>query len=96
MHSAHAGEKLPIAKVPADEKFKPGQENGHAGQGTFYTLRYGPYLIGMNTTTDRTFPLRRPEGQALELVSNKTISLAAPVNVGPRSTVVLLLDAERK
>ena len=41
MHSAHAGEKLPIAKIPAGVKFKPGDERVYAGKAEFYTLRYG-------------------------------------------------------
>ena len=53
---------LPIAKMPPGVKFKPGDENIYAGKGTFYTLRYGPYLIGMNCTTDRTFELHVPGG----------------------------------
>jgi hypothetical protein len=57
LHSAHAGEKLPIAKIPDGIEFRPGNENVHAGKGQFYTLRYGPYTIGMNTTTNQTFEL---------------------------------------
>ncbi len=40
MHSALAGEKLPIAKIPEGVKFKPGDESVYAGKGGFYTLRY--------------------------------------------------------
>jgi hypothetical protein len=91
MHSAEAGEKLPIAQVPAGVTFKPGDENVYAGKGDFYTLRYGNYLIGMNLTTDKTFELKPPadETGAKELVSGKTVNLDAPLKVGPRSTVVL-------
>ena len=32
MHSAHAGEKLPIAKIPAGVKFKSGDESVYAGK----------------------------------------------------------------
>jgi hypothetical protein len=84
LHSAHAGEKLPIAKVPDGIAFKPGAENVYAGKGEFYTLRYGPYLIDMNTTKNKTFELRAPEG-AKELTTGHT------GNVGPRSTVVFYL-----
>jgi hypothetical protein len=92
LHSAHAGEKLPIAKVPGDVKFKPGDENVYAGKGEFYTLRYGNYLIGMNMTTDKTFELKVPDAvlkEPKELVSQKLLSQAAPVKVAPRSTMVL-------
>jgi len=87
------GEVLPIAKIPDGIAFKPGQESVYAGKGTFYALRYGPYLIGMNMTTDRTFELKRPDGvtEADELVTKTHISFAKPLKVGPRSTVVLWL-----
>ena len=93
LHSAFAGEKLPIAKIPAGLAFKPGQESIHAGKASFYQLRYGRYLIGMNTTKSQTFELKTPAGlaDAPELVSAKKTALTALVKVGPRSTVVLLL-----
>ena len=96
MHSAHAGEKLPIAKIPAAVKFKPGDESVYAGKAEFYTLRYGNYLIGMNTSTDKTFELKSPADatEAKELVSGKTVKLAAPLKVAPRSTIVLWLGAK--
>ena len=91
LHSAHAGEKLPIAKIPAGVKFKPGDENVYAGKANFYTLRYGNYLIGMNLTTDKTLELKTPIGvsEAKELVSGKIVKLDAPLKIAPRSTVVL-------
>lgn len=93
LHSAHAGEMLPIAKIPAGVTFKPGDESVYAGKGSFYTLRYGPYLIGMNLTTDKTFELATPAGTKAvpELVSGKSVVLGAPLKVVPRSTVVLYL-----
>jgi hypothetical protein len=93
LHSAEAGGKLPIARVPAGVKFKPGDENVYAGKGEFYSLCYGDYLVGMNLTTDKTFDLSPPPDvkQARELVSRNSLTLSAPVKVGPRSTVVLWL-----
>jgi hypothetical protein len=93
MHSAHAGEKLPVAKIPDGVKFKPGDESVYAGKAEFYALRYGNYLIGMNLTTDKTFELKPPVGarEAKELVSGKTVKLDAPLKVAPRSTVILWL-----
>jgi hypothetical protein len=92
-HSAHTGEKLPIAKIPVGIAFKPGQESIYAGKASFYLLRHGAWLIGMNTTKDKTFELPVPAGfaQAPEMISVKTVSLAAPQKVGPRGTVVLYL-----
>jgi hypothetical protein len=91
IHSALVGEKLPIVKIPGDVKFKPGDEIVYAGKGQLYTLRYGDYLIAMNTTTDKTFELKPPAGisKAKELVSQKLVKLDEAIVVGPRSTVVL-------
>lgn len=91
--SAHVGEELPIPRLPADAPLRPNQENPYAGRADFYQLRYGPYLIAMNTTKHKTFPLAVPPGvrQAPDLVSKKTLSLAEPLTVAPRSTVVLFL-----
>ena len=98
MHSAHAGEKLPIAKMPEAVKFKLGDENVYAGKADFYTLRYRDYLIGMNMTTGKTFELQPPTdmSEAMELVSRKTMNLDTPVKVAPRSTVVLWFGKTEK
>jgi hypothetical protein len=91
LHSAEAGEKLPVAKIPSEVKFRVGDESVYAGKAEFYSLRYGNYLIGMNLTTDKTFELKPPAeiGEARELISGKTLKLVAPLKVAPRSTVVL-------
>lgn len=93
LHSAHAGEKLPIPKIPTGVKFKPGDESPYAGKADFYRLRCGPYLIAMNTTKDKTFELNAPAGikQAPDLISGKTITLNGALKVRPLSTVVLYL-----
>lgn len=91
MHSANAGEKLPIAKVPAGVAFRPGDENPYAGRANFYVLQYGPYLIGMNSTSDRNYALIVPANfrSAKDLVSQSPVNGAGSLNVPPRSTVVL-------
>lgn len=89
--SAHAGEKQPIAKAPPGmPPFKPGQESPYAGRGDFYTLHYGPYLIGLNMSKDKTFNITLPAGRgsARELVSGRTTPDGATEKVGPRSTVI--------
>ena len=93
LHSAMAGETLPIAKIPDGLPFHPGDESPYAGRAEFYRLRYGPYLIGMNTTAGKTFELPVPAGttQAQELVSGKTVKLNQAMKVGPMSTVVLYM-----
>jgi hypothetical protein len=91
VHQAFAGEELPIAKAPEDVKSKPGEESYFAGKAEFYTLRFGPYLIGMNTTKDKTFDMTVPAGAqpARELVSKrKNVEPGSTQKVGPRSTVV--------
>lgn len=94
--SAHAGEVLPIAKIPDGIKFKPGDESVYAGKGDFYTLRYGPYLIAMNLTTDKTFDLAVPQSAApiRELVSKKSAPGGSVKRVGPRSTIVFYMGAQ--
>jgi hypothetical protein len=96
LHSAEAGEKLPIAKFPDGIPFKPGEESPYAGRGSFYQLQYGRYLIGMNFTRDKTYPLKLSDDQknmsAPELISNRTMALAKGVSVPPLSTVVLYLS----
>ena len=93
LHSAHAGEKLPIAKIPDGLQFRAGQESLYAGRALFYRLRYGDYLIGMNASRDKTYALAIPAG--VTTVTNLTTGIAAPiagpVKVGPMSTVVLYL-----
>jgi hypothetical protein len=95
LDSALEGEELPIPKMPADVPQVPGKDNPYAGRADFYQLRYGPYLIGMNTTADKTFELASPVGlkQAPDLVTGKTIPLDQPLKVEPRTTVVLFITA---
>lgn len=91
--SAHAGEKLKVARTPSGIEYKVGDENTFAGKGDFYTLQYGPYLIGMNCTTDQTFDLQIPNAisgkQVEELVSGHSFKAFGKVPVKPRSTVVI-------
>jgi hypothetical protein len=98
LHSAHAGEKLPIAKIPPGVAFKAGDESVYAGKGSFYTLRYGPYLIGMNCTKDKTFTLEVPasRAKAIDLVTNKPIAAGKPFSVKPQTTVVLHVGNQPK
>src|SRR5581483_3518129 len=95
LDSALAGEERPIPRVPADVPLQPGQESPYAGRADFYQLRYGPYLIAMNTTSDRTFEVTRPAGvaQAPDLVTGQVVDLGQPLRLAPRSTVVLFLGA---
>ena len=88
LQSTMEGQVLPIAKIPAGVSFKPGQESVYAGRGTFYTCRYGPYLIGMNATGDRTFDLKVPADlAAIDLSTGEPAS--GTIKVKPMTTVVL-------
>lgn len=90
IHSAHEGEVLPIAKIPDGISFKPGDENPYAGKADFYKMQYGNYIIGMNTTTDKTFELKVPEGKKIvELTNDKRIVKEKVLKVKPRSSIVL-------
>jgi hypothetical protein len=97
IHQAWAGETLPISKRPDDAKSpKYGDWGPFVGKAAFYSLQYGDYLIGLNTTEDQTYDLRVPDAEAhRELVSKKEIKATdGVVKVGPLSTVVLYLGKE--
>jgi hypothetical protein len=91
LHSAFAGETLPIAHIPQGEKFRPGDESPQAGRGSFYSLEYGAYLIGMNMTNTQTFALKIPRGRGpvQQLLAHSSRPFGgSTVQVGPSSTVV--------
>jgi hypothetical protein len=91
MYLAVAGQKQPIAKVPDDqEDFKPGHENMYAGKGNFYIMQYGSYLIAMNCTKDKSYPLEIPAKfkGTKNLVDDKKVELSQ-ITVKPMQTVVL-------
>ena len=94
LHQAWAGEVLPIAKRPDDAKSPAYGELGpFVGLASFYSLRYGDYLIGLNTTDSQAYTLAVPPGisSATDLVTGKSLDLGSGVPVGPRRTVVLHL-----
>lgn len=98
LHSAFAGEHLPVAKIPPGISFRPGEESVYAGKGSFYALRYGPYLIGMNCTKDKTFQLTIPATSLslADLVSRKPVVAGRPLDVMPMTTVVVRVGDEGK
>jgi hypothetical protein len=88
---AEAGTELSIAQVPDSvEDYKPGKENIFAGKGDFYLLEYGNYLIAMNCTKNKSFPLDIPESfvGTKELVSGNRVGTGT-VEIAPSKTVVL-------
>jgi hypothetical protein len=62
VHSAHAGETLPIAKIPDGVAFKAGDEHPAAGRCDLYAVAVGGYFIVMNTTATRSFEVEVPAG----------------------------------
>jgi hypothetical protein len=96
LHSAHAGEKLQVAKIPDGVKYEPNEENIYAGKASLYKLKYGNYLIAMNTTTDQTFELEVPEEFAISKdLSNKSKIINSRV-VKIAAGSVLVLYSEQK
>jgi hypothetical protein len=92
--SAHAGEELPIAAPPPGVSFKPGAESVYAGKGDFYLLRYGDYLIAMNTAEAKpaSFDVPTEFAAARDLVRPEAAPGGAGARtVAPRSTVILRL-----
>ena len=90
IHSAHAGEVLPIARIPEGVKFKPGDENIYAGKADYYELKYGNYVIAINGSTDKTFELSVPKAKAVfNLTDHKKKVEEDVLKVSPRTTVVL-------
>jgi hypothetical protein len=94
LHSALAGEELPIARVPDGLPFKPGQESLFAGRGTLYRLVYGGYLVGMNMGASAAQHLAFPAGlrRAQDLVRGQLLTADAQggIALAPRTTVVLV------
>ncbi len=90
LHLANAGEKQPIAKIPAGVPYKQGQENPYAGRADYYQMQYGDYIIAMNASATKTFELAVPEAfiQAKELVSGKKVT-GRKITVPAESTLVL-------
>jgi hypothetical protein len=91
---AWAGEEEPVAARPKDAQKPSYDEWGpFLGKASFYKLRYGDYLIGMNCSANKTYTLEVPVGlaSAPDLISGHTITIQGPLDVPPMSTVVLYL-----
>ena len=87
VRSIHAGETLPIARLP--KTAGTGQENPLAGRGDFYKLLYGPYLFAMNASS-REFTFTTPKNIVYKrLPDGGEIAGGTVLKVAPMSTVVL-------
>lgn len=91
LHQAYAGQVLPLAKAPSDVADSPlGHETPYAGRASFYRCRYGPYLIAMNTTANRTYTCTtKGFGASRNLVTGARVGGDADVCVKPGTTIVL-------
>jgi len=92
IHQAWAGEVMPVSKQPDDAaQPKYGDFGPFVGKAALYSLHYGDYLIGLNTTEDHTYTLAVPQAirDAPDLITGRTVHLEGGVEVPPLSTVVL-------
>lgn len=92
-HQVLRGEEMPIAAPPAGVvPLKAPAWGPYAGKAQFYQLRYGDYLIAVNTTTSKIFhvyvPADAPDN-ARELVSGQSVKAGQRLEVGSLSTVVI-------
>lgn len=92
--SAHAGERLPIARVPEGVGFRPGQENLHAGRGRFYRLVYGDYEVMMNAGEGDERVVVRVGGR--EVGGVEVVSAGQEVVVAAGTTRVWRREGEKK
>jgi hypothetical protein len=95
-HEAWAGDTMPIAARPADARVPAyGDDWGpFVGKASLYRLRYGDYLIAVNTTEEKSYTVEVPAdapANARDLVDNQRVSPGEKLSLGPCSTIVLYL-----
>jgi hypothetical protein len=96
---ALSGESWPIATLPSDVKSPSvgvdefGVESVLVGKAPYYRCAYGPYLIVMNTSSDKSYTFRTEGvGTASYLTDGgRTVRLGSEILVRPLSTAVLYL-----
>jgi hypothetical protein len=90
--SAHEGEELPTAQIPAEASgsHKVGLGNLFAGRGSFYHVTYGPYVFAMNCDRGQSYTIQLPSGDHKDLSNEKTAS--GHIQVSPRSARVFVKD----
>jgi len=93
--SAHAGEKLPIARVPEGLPFRPGEESLYAGRGDLYQLQYGSYWITMNMSSEKSFEMTIPrvEGTLRNLENGEVVQSGNILTIRTHQTWVLHFEA---
>jgi hypothetical protein len=89
--AALAGETLPVAKGPPEARFK-GQDNPYAGRGDYYEATYGPYLIAINASADKSLDVDLPEGRGgrVDLVTQRKLGAnESHLTLAPGQTAVI-------
>lgn len=88
--------------MKAWQELPPNSIDRRAGRAYFYRMKFGDYLIGMNTTEkgsyrESIYKLDIPDGfkSATDVATGKEIDTSKPVEVGPQSTKVLYLGKEK-
>jgi len=100
LHQAFAGVTMPIGHWPADVPdpalgvHTDGVETLFVGKADFYRCEFGRYLIGMNTTSDKTYTLQLDKRAAVHLVTGKTFPPNCVLEIPPMSTVTLYLHQD--
>ncbi|PVM85364.1 hypothetical protein DDF62_20105 [Caulobacter radicis] len=89
--AALEGEVLPVAKGPPEARYKD-QDNPYAGRGYYYEATYGPYLIAMNASADKTMNVTLPKAEKgrVDLVSRSKIAAGVgSLSLAPGQTAVI-------
>ncbi|MGN6726379.1 MAG: hypothetical protein ACTHLZ_10705, partial [Tepidisphaeraceae bacterium] len=92
IHQAWAGEILPIARRTEGAKLPAyGDWGPFLGKAEFYELHYGPYLILVNSSKDRSFAWKIPPEflDGTDLVSGTAAKALLGTSLKPLTTVVL-------
>lgn len=89
IHSAHAGEQLPIALIPDGIHFKPGQENAYAGKADFYRLDFGSYIICMNSSASKAATTTVPANCVVFAEGTWKSIEQGLITIAPRTTYVI-------
>lgn len=89
-----AGEKQPVAALPAGSKYMPGEDNAYAGRADYYQLTYGRYLMAMNSSKDQRFVVGLPAAvrSGKDLVSGKVLVAGRKLTLAPGTSAVILLE----
>ncbi|WP_367765539.1 hypothetical protein [Arthrobacter sp. HS15c] len=92
LQQVFAGQPLPLAASPSDVPVMPvGKESPFAGRAAFYQCEYGPFLIAMNSSADRTYSFTPSAGfgVSVNLATGEMVQQSKELKVAPGTTVVL-------